>query len=320
MNAKEFIKYLLFGTVFPEEYLCLPSNEIGSDLTLELQLKNGTVLDITMQHLFIGYKPVILGVLLDPEALDTEGIVLIRLFHALKKRKISIGELRLKAFQQVPFQNQVCYLLEGVSGKHQLMSRFHQFTGKLLHNYKANKSDAIYFTWSTFQQVKMAYALPRAISLISLGEENRFNMFPTDLHGLLTSNTYVISLRMQGKAFAQVDRIKKIVLCSIAAEHYKVVYGLGKRHMKDLTDVSELPISGLYSVKYHLPLAVGTLEYRELELERIIEHGVHQLLFFKVNSHVELIDVPHLRHIHVSYAHYRRRNKMQTNYLIRNAS
>ena len=55
-----------------------------------------------------------------------------------------------------------------------------------------------------YKQVQIAYSIPRNISLITVGQNDRFNLFPTDLHGPVNEDHYIISLRHEGKACQQV--------------------------------------------------------------------------------------------------------------------
>jgi len=316
MKINSLLKSLLLGNTFPQEYLCLGSDQINGEMQVELQMDNGLQIDVSNKHLFVGYKPLIIAILSD-QLLNNSGQVKLLLFQTVGGKRNVIGEIILKIFHRMDFYGQVIFLLEGVSAKHELLSTWHQLMNKGLYNYRADKKDNLYFDWNVYQQVRLAYVVPRTISLISLAEKNLFNLFPTDLHGQINESSYMISLRSKGKAFEQADRIKNLTLCNISAAKYNMVYSLGKRHMKDLSPFSELPFSDQVSDKYHFPLPLGTIEYRELELEKKIEHGVHQLLFFKCVNRKLLKNEAHLKHIHAWYAVWRSRNRLKTDYLIR---
>ena len=58
---KSLIKKILFGTDIPQEYLCLAENGISNPLQIIFTSGNYKA-DVTDSNLFLGYKPVIIGI------------------------------------------------------------------------------------------------------------------------------------------------------------------------------------------------------------------------------------------------------------------
>jgi hypothetical protein len=132
--------------------------------------------------------------------------------------------------------------------------------------------------------VRIAYAIPRVISLISVCKDNLMNLFPTDLHGSVTDNFYTSSLRIGGKANAQVEGAGRIVLSEMHVDYFREVYALGKNHMKEMKSLDNFMLLQQRSAKLALPLPVGMLRYRELEILNSCSVGLHRIHLYKVLS------------------------------------
>jgi hypothetical protein len=166
--------------------------------------------------------------------------------------------------------------------------------------------------------VQIAYAVPRNISLITVGNNGLYNLFPTDLHGQLDQAHYIISLRTGGKAAQQVAAAGKLLISQVHADAYKIVYGLGKNHMQELKAIKNFPFRGDWSEKFTLPLPKHAVASRELILLDTFTHGIHNIMLFKIvsDSHPEP-QSESLAHIHNSYATWRYKNGLPGNYLLR---
>jgi len=176
----------------------------------------------------------------------------------------------------------------------------------------------MYLPWNIYNQARLMYALPRKISLIVTGENGRYNVCPTDLHGQADEDHYLISLRKNGKLNEQVLEYKKLLLADMEARMYKEVYALGKNHMQELKTPEHFSIlRGDRSSMYGLPLPVNTISYMELELLETTDMGIHHIHLFKINHRENIKDGSRLMHIHAHYAAYRKSKKYNDPFLVR---
>jgi len=160
--------------------------------------------------------------------------------------------------------------------------------------------------------------LPRKVCLITVGQNDRYNLFPTDLHGQVNSGFYVISLRHAGKACEQVMAAQAIVLSEMKAAAFKQVYSLGKNHMQPLREAKAFDFSPDRSRQGNLPLPKESVRYKELRLIDSFRAGIHQLLLFQITSEEQRNDDPQtLVHVHNLYATWRQKNGLPGNYLLR---
>ncbi|MEP7374654.1 MAG: hypothetical protein ABI675_14765 [Chitinophagaceae bacterium] len=325
MKSLQKIFNQLNGLHYRQEYLCLDSASFHFPLHAWLVYKGQVIKDITKQHLFVGYSPLIFALPsfkeIDPDQLSAIDILFTdKTPHPNEKLlpKDAIAMLSLKRIHQQSTDHTSIMYFEGLNGKHRFLSSFHQWIIRLNNRLTNKKTGNVFLNDNLYIQVQIAYSVPRNISLITIGENGRYNLFPTDLHGQADDEHYVISLRHQGKACQQVMQTRKILITQVHSQFYKNVYALGKNHMQEYREKSHFPFSDAVSSLYQLPLPQSATFYRELELQDSFAHGIHRILLFKILSWQPVRDNPStLAHIHNVYATWRHNNHLPGNYLLR---
>jgi hypothetical protein len=315
----------LNGLHYPQEYLCLARESLQSSLRAYL-VRNGQILkDITKQHVFVGYNPLIFAL---PGFKETDPGQLSIIYILFTDKtldpnekflsKDAIAMITLRRINQQIFDDHIIWYFEGVKGKHRFLSSFQQWIIGLNNRLTNKKAGNVFLQDNLYTQVQIAYSIPRNISLITVGENGRYNLFPSDLHGQPDDQHYIISLRHEGIACQQVLQTRKILITQVQAQFYKTVYALGKNHMQTYKEKSQFPFSDAVTSLLQLPLPKAAVFYRELELQKSFIHGIHRILFFKILSRVPVQDNPStLAHIHNVYATWRQNNRLPGNYLLR---
>ena len=321
----KLIKKLLHkfnGMHYPHEYLCLARESFQQPLHAWL-IYHGTVFkDITNLHCFVGYSPMVFAFSSSVfrDLPDREIIQIAFTSFPLQQnvpfdKKDAIALLKLKVIPD-NFDEKIVAIYEGLKGKHRFLSLFHQYIFQLHNDLYGKRPGNVFLKGNLYSQVQIAYSIPRKICLITVGENTLFNLFPTDLHGQINGQYYLISLRHGGMACRQVESSGKIVLSDMNANACKMVYSLGKNHMQPLKDRSFFDFSNTWSKNFHLPLPNHRAGYKELELVSFFTCGIHKLLLFRI-VHDESPDGEHntLAHIHNSYATWRYNKGLESNYL-----
>ena len=329
MLYKSKIKKLLFGTDPTAEYLCTGLEKFTDAFRVFLTTKEpSTVLEVSNSHLFLGYKPMVIAIPIENDHENIKGISMAKeiclsfnqsefkqdhLRNKFSADRASVARLFLKKIGQKKFGSISVFIFEGERGEHRLLSSFHQFTNHLYQKFKNKGSNNVGLPGNLYEQVRIAYSVPRIISVISLGLNARYNMFPTDLHGVINKGYYVSSLRKTGKACEQVEEIKKIVLSNVSTSYSHDAYLMGKNHMQDLKPIDSFKVSQTNSEMFSNPLPPDTLSYRELELVDTFDVGIHRLLFYKIVNHKILHEGGFtLSHIHMYCEMWRRKNGIKT--------
>jgi hypothetical protein len=313
----------LNGLHYRQEYLCLAKESFQNPIHAYLVDDRHIVKDITNEHLFTGYSPLILtfnsSELKEPFSTIEFAFSQLSLQpNDLFKERDALAKLSLRQVQKQEIDKGEIYYYEGVRGQHHFLSAFRQYIIGLNNQLYNRKKGNVFLNNDLYKQVQIAYSIPRIISLVTVGSSGLYNLFPTDLHGPLNEKYYVSSLRHGGEACKQVEDAGRIVISQVHSEACESVYSLGKNHMQDLKPKENFFFSGSLSGIFNLPLPNSVLSYRELELVQSFEHGIHKLLLYKiVSSHVVNEDLSTLAHIHNCYATWRYHKGLPGNYSLR---
>ena len=261
----------LNGLHYQQEYLCLAKESFQNPIHAYF-VKDGQVIkDITNEHLFTGYSPLIFTLISSNLKEPSSNIEMFFSQRSLQpndffKKKDALAWLSLRLIQQRKIGNNEVYYYEGVQGQHHFISAFHQYVIGLNNQIYNKKEGNVFLNNGLYKRVQIAYSIPRIISLITVSSGGLYNLFPTDLHGSLNDQYYVSSLRHGGKACKQVENAGRIVISQVHTDIYRMVYALGKNHMQELKSKENFCFSQSLSGVYKLPLPISLLSYKELEL------------------------------------------------------
>ena len=321
MNLLQRLLSRLDGLHYKQEYLCFPRESLNHPLQVYLSNDGQLTKDITDIHAFVGYKPLLFA--LEASIADTADISLTFIQprqhqNEIYAEKDAIAKLVLQKTASLDSGHGLVNFYEGKSGYHRFISSFHQYIIGLQNRLFQQKPGNVFLARDLYTQVQIAYSLPRSISLITVGKDESYNCFPTDLHGAIGQNLYVVSLRHQGKACQQVIHSGRIVISQVESRFYKTVYGLGKNHMQELKSKEKFPFSERHSSHFNLPLPQEATRVRELELIDNINVGIHKLMLFRVVSDTASVSsATSLAHVHNVYATWRKNRQLGGNFLLR---
>lgn len=314
----------LKGLHYPQEYLCFAYESFEQSLHTYLIEDGKVIKDITNLHVFAGYSPLIFSL---PSSVITlvqhSTVNIVFTQHELQpndsfKQKDAVAMLSLKKIKEQKAGNETILFYEGIKGSHRFISSFNQFIIQLYNRLYHKKPGNVFLPGNLYKQVQIAYSLPRNISMVTVGDGSLFNFFPTDLHGPVNEDHYIISLRHDGKACQQVINAGRILLSQVHSDFYKTAYALGKNHMQYLKEKESFPFSDGISTNLKLPIPQSPIFYRELELQDSFIHGIHRVMLFKILYRQRFQDTPStLAHIHNVYATWRQNNQLPGNYLLR---
>ena len=311
------------GLHYSQEYLCLSKETLENPLHVYLVTHGQPRKDITESHLFVGYSPLIFA--FPSSVINNKQESLNIIFsgkpyqpNEIPAKKDAIALLSLKKIDQAEVNEETILFYEGVKGRHHFISKFHQFIIQVHNRLYNKKAGNIFLKDNLYKQVQIAYSIARKICLVTVGDDNLYNLFPTDLHGKINDQQYIISLRHNGRACQQVGASKRIVISDMQSSDYKTVYALGKNHTKELKKLAQFDFDAARSRHFSLPLPKSHLSYKELQLEGSFIHGIHKILLFKI-IHEENFsgESETLSHVHNCYATWRYNQGLSSNFLYR---
>lgn len=325
------IKKILTGLSIPQEYICTCLEDFTHPLSITISYPGMSEFkDVTGSHLFLGYKPLIMAfIVAAAETRRQEAMSICLNFHmgAFNANSIWNGFLVDKeniarlVLKKIPHEwdlgNKRILFYEGEKGEHKFLNTFNQFFNRQREKWKKTAVGNVSLPGNLYDQVRIAYSLPRIVSLISVANGDRINLFPTDLHGPVGENFYISSLRIGGKANEQVEQLNQLVISEVDTASYEGVYNMGKNHMKDFSDRSGFNLHSEQSDVFQFPLANATLRYRELKHLQSFDWGIHRIHAYEVVSKHQFNGVHTLSHIHQYYAQWRKNNNIPTQMLLR---
>lgn len=265
--------------VFDNEYICVNRNDIIASVKVVLDFNNH-IIDVTNSHLFLGYKPVIIGIPKQEMPLAPNDCTI--LFYT---NNVLYGIIKL---ERVGLDHSHLYLFIGTNAQHKFLSKLQLLFQKFA-QHKINKSDPLYPSQDLYEQIRVAYSFPRKISLIFVEENASCNIFPSDLQAeVINTGCYMISLRENGKAYEQVSKIKTIRICNMEVDSFDIVYKMGKNHMRELKSFSSFPIlNQALSDKLCVLVPEKCISYLELVKVREIKIGIHHLILFDITEKIQ---------------------------------
>ena len=313
------------GLYYHQEFLCLDITSYEPTLFLYWVSGNKVVQNISTHHLFVGYCPVVFcfpaSHMIDLSITDNLEIIFSgRQLTAndMFAEKDVIARIYLRKICVQESEHNKYFYYEGVKGEHKFIPELKQKVLQLYNRLYNKRPGNVYLEGNLLKQVQIAYTVPRKISLITVGMENVCNLFPTDLHGEIDADHYVISLRHGGKAAQQVQALGRLLISEVRSEFYKKVYSLGKNHMQELKSKENFPFDDRLSAGLQLPLPEQAVYYRELELISYFDHGIHRIFLLKILNRNPVDDPSSvLAHIHNLCATWRHNKGLTGNYLLR---
>jgi hypothetical protein len=308
MKMQNTIQRLLWGTPFKQEYLCTPLETHFP----RLELIANDQYRLTDRHVFVGYRPLLIGLWDEKIAREmTEPGASI----AWQYQDQQVARVSFSYQTSIPFEGKMLYIFEGTHGSHSFLPKSIQWR----HNWRQrlmNRQNGVYLKPALYDQVKAAYAIPRKISLISVGNTEAGNRIPNDLHGPMGEDHYAISLREAGKAHQQVAGAGKILLAEREMSKAPLLYKIGKNHMRDLRKLEHGLEAAQQIEQWALP--GGLKGYRLLERTTGQTVSIHHIHIFRVTDSATFAsEQPTLAHIHRDYATWRWRMGFDTKYVDR---
>lgn len=309
----------------PQEYVCLPFEQ-SAHLQIWMTTLHADPQEVTHRHLFLGYSPLILGVIFPKEqappdrgcfTFTKDEFVPNDKWRGFVTDHRAVGRMVLKKIKIEKFGNDTVGFYRGVHADHRLINTVHQLTNNVKTRLRRKEVGNVSLPGNLYDQVRLAYAFPRLISLISLAQDGLMNCFPTDLHGKINDEFYVSSLRLGGNADGQVLAVKRVVLSQVKPDYFRIAYELGKNHMRNMRPADQFEMKTDRSLLFQVPVPAGAVNYLELEWVGSFDHGIHRIHSYRIVNRVELAQGVRLAHVHQYYAQWCSNQNKKLTLLIR---
>lgn len=296
LNTVKRILRKLFPSAFPvTEYVAAAAGGLPCMLKCQAVVE-GKRIELQQEPLFLGYKPLVMGLYELPERIPdaaVSGSITLEYLNTASGKKVATLELRVDKI--IPVESRLLILAIGVSANHSLESLWNRFAFRLNEALTKKPANNVDLTPAEYDQLKIAYSIPRPIRMLHVSKEEKGNAFPIDLFGWLGMAHFVLSLRHEKKSAQQVTEAGAIETVPAYATQAAATYRAGRFHSAEM--VHPLPPKAPYfNVDLHLQKVIG-------------DYGVHRIFLLGTGprpTHVRL-HPEWLVHVHRSYANWHKR-------------
>ena len=301
MLLQRIANRLIRVTGYPQEYLCVEADSMRDLFEWTI---DGKPID-PRSLLFLGYRPLVLG--LSEEVVVSEG--LLKLEHSGEAiARIELQELPEKHWPGIR-------LFGGTKTWQRFLPPMLEPWDRLRQRLNERRIGNVTRSMTEYDQLRIAYAQPREIHLAVLGSPERCNIFPTDLHGALGTDGYIISLRHANAVCKQLQERGTVLLCRMALDSYKEVYRLGARHNAAWESAASIRATTSLFGGHAVP--DGTRSAMLLELRDQHDIGIHRMHRFLVKDGAHFSDGPVLAHAHAAPLGWLKRRRSEPQSFLR---
>ncbi|HEX2683822.1 MAG TPA: hypothetical protein VHL77_07810, partial [Ferruginibacter sp.] len=168
----------LNGLHYSQEYLCFGNGTLEQTLQVYLVDGNRIIKDLTGSHLFVGYNPLIFAFAASAQLSPSIKIIFTQRAMQLNdvfRAKDAIASLDMQLIKEQSMQEVLFY--KGIQGTHHFLTGFQQAVMSMYNERYNKKPGNVFLHHNLYKQVQIAYAVPRNISLITVGNAGLFNLF-----------------------------------------------------------------------------------------------------------------------------------------------
>src|SRR5258705_8856202 len=181
MMLRNQAKKLITGLTIPQEYVCLNSMELQYPSSVFISL-DSKKLDLSLSHLFLGYKPLILALSFRVSdqiypTIKNQNQITLRFENSDPIRPVNLAHLVLNKIGDKILGEDVVLFYEGVNGQHQFLNAFYQRINQIREKWRKQAPNNVGLPGNLIDQVRIAYSVPRVISIITLSDGSKMNMF-----------------------------------------------------------------------------------------------------------------------------------------------
>ena len=275
--------------------------EAEPPVRLEVHAASSPLRDVSMMHVPVSMRPLILGVRsLDSARASCSLVVTDRITGA------RLGEIRLAPAESVPLGDASLRLFRTTGCRNAAvpaLTRWWRYALSWEHARRAPaRGDGLRMSAADLRCLNVYYMWPRPVYLVGVAAGDRSNLFPMDLVGQVDAHHFLLALRATSPAIELMERSRVIAMSAAPADQLRAVYALGAHHRQANVDTGALPFAVVRSALHGLPVLASGFT-RELSVRQVHRHGSHVLFVCRVD--VEQGRTPRqLAHISLMYAEW----------------
>ena len=313
--AREFyraLKRLAFGDSNLPRQFTVGMRDPQSEVTVWLHGLNKPH-DVTSRHVMACVKPLTIGVVFesDWDGESLEGRNLSLQFRERQGKQRLLGEIYLQGPAVAAPSAGLC--LFGVRGSAnyclpKLKLWLHQ-----LHlaytRWRFNNNPEIKITPREAHAMVVFFICPRPVVLVSVVHDGVGNVFPMNLMGPVGDDRFAFSLNSTRHAAPIVARAGRLAISNVPFDQATLARQLGKNHMKDSIDMTELPFAARLSPEFGFPVPEFAVRVREMEIDFRQKLGSHTFFIARMVHDEQCSASLEFFYVHGMYQAWRIRNR-----------
>ncbi len=308
------IKRLAFGDSQLPQQFTVGMRDPQSEVTVWLHGLDKPY-DVTSRHVMACVKPLTIGVVFEPEwnfPQNGKGQRLSLRFQERGGNGKLVGEILLEG-PGVPAPSPGL-LLFGVRGSRNYCLAKPRLWLHQLHlaylRWRFNNNPEIKITPREAHAMIVFFICPRPVVLVSVVHEGAGNVFPMNLMGPVGEGRFAFSLNSTRHAAPIVGRAGRLAISNVPLAQATLARQLGKNHLKDSIDMTQLPFAARTSPTFGFPVPEFAVRVRELEIEFHERLGSHTFFIARLVDDEPMTAAPEFFYVHGIYQAWRIHNRI----------
>jgi flavin reductase (DIM6/NTAB) family NADH-FMN oxidoreductase RutF len=230
-------------------------------------------------------------------------------FRESSGRKRLLGKIGLKWFQTIEAGTTEILVFEPRSAVNYCYRKLHRYAHLLFQMWRQRHSKSP-IKLSPLEQRAMSviFICPRPISLVSVADGDRANMFPLNIMSDVDDGHFAFALTASKIPAQFLQSVGRFALSVTPIEQAPIAFALAANHNTVSFDFNDLPFPTSPSPKLGLPVPAFSPRVREMEIESVHRVGSHSLFVAHTISDEHFENRPEFSVIHGFYQAWRLRH------------
>jgi flavin reductase (DIM6/NTAB) family NADH-FMN oxidoreductase RutF len=160
--------------------------------------------------------------------------------------------------------------------------------------------------------MSVLFTCPRPISLVTVSQAGRSNMFPLNVMSDVSDEYFAFALTASKSPAQFLQSARRFALSVTPFEQAPIAFAMAVNHNTFWIEFDELPFPTRPSAKLGLPVPTFSSRVREMEIESVHRVGSHALFVARTISDERLTYGPEFSVVHGFYQSWRLRHGLDT--------
>jgi|ERR1700722_1801060 hypothetical protein len=301
---KRLLEFVLATDGLPG-WVCVGHPDPQAQLHVFLDTSSGSF-DITRSHVIVALKPLTVAVGIENSNLSA--VIGDNPRFVIREQDGSVlGQIKLQLSQSLPVHSASVCLFRTLAGQNLCAPVFRRESAYLYERWKMSRykdPHTLQMTPSDLFNMWILHDVPRPVHLVSYGGMTQGNMFPMDLLGSLSADTFVLGMHSTSPAIPLWQTSRQICVSAVPLRYKPTVYAMGRNHRHLFLEPSALPVPLRPSASYQIPVPDEALSVRELTIEQSWDLGSHLLFAARTTRMEKRAEEPQMCHVHRFYQQF----------------